>query len=149
MKITLRGATEVFKNHLEDDQEDVTDLATLKEIASKNDQLQTLYDAEISAFSQYCHDGSDMANEVIGALDHGGWVSLVFDTADEKLYVETTYDSSRDLTDEEIQFLVRETLGQWSDGAGGAAMDDFSEFIEPYYVELSEFEEENVQVKIH
>jgi hypothetical protein len=146
MKIVLRGSTRVVKNHLENDEEDVSSADVLKMIASKNDELQSLFNDE-AAFSQYLHDGSEQADSIVGRLIPGGWVSLVFDDSDGRLYVETGYEAKGDLAPDEIEFLVRETLGQWSDGAGGSAMDDFSEFIDPYYVELDEYRPENVVVR--
>lgn len=147
MKIVLRASTHVVKNHLEDDQEDVNSPDIFRMIASKNNELEALYDDD-SAFSQYCHDGSDLADAILKRIKPGGWVRLVYDETLQNLFVETAYESTDDLSDDEIQFLVRETLGQWSDGAGGSAMDDFSGYIEPYYVELDEINPENVTVTI-
>lgn len=147
MKIVLRGSTRVVKNHLEEDEEDVTSPDVFRMIASKNSELESLYD-EDSAFSQYCHDGSAFADALLKRIKPGGWVRLIYDDTEKKLFVETEYESMDDLSEEEIKFLVRETLGQWSDGAGGSAMDRFCDFIDPYYTELDEFEPENVVVII-
>ena len=147
MKLILRGSTSVVKNHLEDDEEEVDDPAVFADIAGKNDQLQELYDEEF-AFTQFCDDGTEFSQSVRDRVKTGGWVSLVYDPDQKKLFVETTYESEEPLTEDEILFLVRETVGQWSDGGGGAAMDNFSESIEPYYVELDEFEPENVKVTV-
>lgn len=145
MKIVLRGSTRVVKNHLEEDEEEISSPAVLAMVASKKDELASLYN-EDAAFSQYCHDGSELANALASRLKLGGWVELIFDADAEKLFVETCYESTDALSAEEIQFLVVQTIGQWSDGSGGSAMDDFCEFIEPYYVELDEFDPTCVSV---
>lgn len=147
MKIVLRGSTRVVKNHLEDDEEEITSPSVLQMIASKQAELEGLCDDD-SAFSQYCHDGSPMADSLLKRIKLGGWVRLIYDQSAGKLFVETEYESVDDLSQEEIQYLVNETLGQWSDGVGSSAMDNFAEFIEPYYVELDEFEPENVAVTV-
>lgn len=147
MKLILRGKTQVVKNHLEDDQEDVTSPEILKMLASKDPELQSLYN-EDAAFSQYLHDGTDFAEQLIARVEFGGWVRLIYDDAQQKLFVETEYDVDGQLNEEEIEFLVNATVGQWSDGAGGSAMDDFSEFINPYYVEIDEFDPTDVQVTV-
>lgn len=145
MKMILRGSTRVFKNHLEADQEEITSPEILRMLASKNSELAALYDEE-SAFSQYCHDGSAFAAALLNRITPGGWVSLIYDEAAAQLLVETEYESSDDLSEEEITFLVRETLGQWSDGAGCNAMDRFSDSIHPYYVELNASDPEQVVI---
>lgn len=147
MKLILRGSTSVVKNHLEDDEEEVNDVAVFADIASRNEELQSLYDEEY-AFINYCDDGTEFSQSIRDRVKTGGWVSLVFDPEQKKLFVETTYESEASLSDDEIQFLVRETMGQWSDGGGSAAMDSFSDSIEPYYVELDEFDPDNVKVTV-
>ncbi len=94
MKIVLRGSTRVVKNHLEDDEEDVSAPDVLEMIAGKDKDLQSLYN-EDSAFSQYLHDGSELANTIAAALTVGGWVRLVYDREQQKLFVETEYEASR------------------------------------------------------
>ncbi|MEZ4731209.1 MAG: hypothetical protein R3E79_29170 [Caldilineaceae bacterium] len=54
MKLVLRGFTRVIKNHLEDDEEDVSSPDIFRMIAAKNKELESLYDEEF-AFSQYSH----------------------------------------------------------------------------------------------
>jgi hypothetical protein len=109
--------------------------------------IKALYD-DAGAFTQYLHDGSEFATELLERIKFGGWVRLVYDEATEKLFVETEYECEGKLTEKEIAFLVEATVGQWSDGAGGAAMDQFSECIEPYYVEIDEYDPKNVAVTI-
>ena len=147
MKLILRGKTQVVKNHLEDDEEDVTSPEILKMLASKDAELQSLYD-EDAAFSQYLHDGSEFADRIMARVKLGGWVRLIYDETQQKLFVETEYEAERVLSEEEINYLVKATVGQWSDGSGGAAMDDFSEIIDPYYVEIDEFDPADVIVTV-
>ena len=147
MKLILRGKTQVVKNHLEDDEEDVTSPEILKMLASKDAELQSLYD-EDAAFSQYVHDGSEFADSFMARVKLGGWVRLIYDEAQQELFVETEYEAEGVLSEEEIKYLVKATVGQWSDGSGGAAMDNFSEIIDPYYVEIYEFDPADVKVTV-
>ena len=124
MRIVLRGTTEVVKNHLEDDEEQVTSPDILQMLALRSAELESMYDNH-GAFSQYCDDGSEFATTLLKRIKFGGWVRLVYDELSQKLFVETEYESNEALTEAEIQFLAKETVGQWSDGAGAAAMDIF------------------------
>ena len=135
MKFLIRGRTNVVKNHLEDDEEDVSDPKVLRDIASKNKILAGLVEPEM-LFGEYVDDGSEMGKSVSDAITGGGWVSLSFDEPSGHLLVSTEYELGRKLNATELQFLTKETLGQWSDGGGGGAMDEFSEHIEPYYVDV-------------
>ena len=147
MKLILRGKTLVVKNHLEDDEEDVTSPEILKMLASKDAELQSLYN-EDAAFSQYFYNGTEFADSLMARVKPGGWLRLIYDETQQKLFVETEYEAEGALSEEEIKFLVKATVGQWSDGSGGAAMDDFSEFIDPYYVEIYEFDPADVKVTV-
>jgi uncharacterized protein len=48
----------------------------------------------------------------------GGVIRLIFDAAAKQLRVVTEYQTARRLTDAELEKLVQETTGQWSDGIG-------------------------------
>ena len=147
MKLILRGKTQVLKNHLEDDEEEITSPDVLRMLATKDAELQSMYD-EDGAFSQYIHDGSEFADTLMARIKFGGWVRLIYDDAEQKLFVETEYEAEGQLNEEEINFLVEGTVGQWSDGSGAAAMDNFSEVIDPYYVEIDEYDAADVKVTV-
>jgi hypothetical protein len=67
--------------------------------------------------ADYIGDGrGEEAYAAIGLT--GGFIELRFDTSDHRLWVLTEYETPRELTDDEIKFLVEHTRGQWSDGMG-------------------------------
>lgn len=72
----------------------------------------------------------------------GGLVELAYHEADSKLQVLTTYHASRKLKKWEIQLLLDDTTGQWSDGIGEGEFQHAEELgIE---VDLSPFESEPI-----
>lgn len=138
MKVVICGRTNVVRNHLEDDEQDVTDPEILKMIASKNDVLADLSEPDL-LFPEFINDGTELGETVSQAVGGGGWVSLGYEAGSGHLLVTTEYDLKRPLNKQELEYLVKDTVGQWSDGGGGAAMDDFAEHIEPYYVDVYPF----------
>ena len=143
MKLKLQGPTEVVENHLEDDEEEVTSPDVLRMIASRTDELTAIYTDQL-AFTHFLSDGSSTADAVLPSLKTGGWIRLVVNDAGDALLVETELESDRALNQDEIDFLVRRTIAQWTDGAGAGALDSFSEAIEPYYVEVGSLEIDDV-----
>jgi len=59
----------------------------------------------------------DLDDVVIG----GGRLRFVYDRAGNALRITTCYDVTRDLTDDERERLVEETVAQWSDGMGSGS----------------------------
>ena len=141
MKIKIAGRTSVVKNHLEDDEEPIQDLNVLREITSKNQLLIDSQEPDL-LFQNFFEDGTDVSTQVVDAIASGGWVSLELDTRANQINVVTEYETKRDLSQDEIDFLVSRTVAQWSDGGGGATLDHFSDEIEPYYVDPYPFLED-------
>jgi hypothetical protein len=135
MKICFRGRTSVTINHLEEDETEVSDVAVLRAIAAKSHFVEAAYDPN-EAFTRFIHDGSPFATQLLKVIEPGGWIRFVFDEETQRLLVETEYKTQRPLTAQELAYLTEETVGQWSDGAGGYLADTFSENIDPYYVDI-------------
>lgn len=135
MRIIFQGRTSILKNHLEDDETEISDQALFREIAGKSHFIENTYNPR-EAFTQYIHDGSPFATELLKVIEPGGWIRFVYDEETQGLLVETEYKTSRPFTTQELAYLMKETVGQWSDGAGGYLADTFSEHIDPYYVDI-------------
>ncbi len=101
MKIIVSGAAAAFV--LDTDQE-VTDPQRLRKL----DGL--LYSKDL------CSRYFDRPLEEIGV--QGGAIRLVYDSREQQLRVVTEYHSPRGLKSGELTQLVKETVGQWSDGIG-------------------------------
>lgn len=133
MKLRIIGRTGVVKNHLEDDEQEVFDIEIYKTILSKNQVLVDAQDPDM-LFQNFMDDGTENAQSVVNAITSGGWVSLELDENTNYLNIVTEYETNRELTKNEIEFVVSETVAQWSDG-GGSALDHFSDEIAPFYVD--------------
>ena len=101
MKIVISGAAEAYDRETE---ELVVDSRRLS-------QLDGLTYAEES-----CGEYLSEALYDIGIV--GGKIQLAYRASDSRLRVLTTYHAPRKLTNSEIQLLIEETIGQWSDGVG-------------------------------
>lgn len=137
IRFTRRVA--VVKNHLEENEETTKDPKVLKKIHSKRRFLKRSYSPD-RAFTNFIEDPSELASTLVKVLKPGGWIDLHFDEQQGVLFGVTEYRSERKLKARELSYLAEYTLAQWSDGGGAAAMDQFSEEIEPYYVDLCPFE---------
>ncbi|MDQ8209743.1 hypothetical protein QEH52_19650 [Coraliomargarita sp. SDUM461003] len=62
--------------------------------------------------------GSDAENTLEEKLYRSGNMYFHFQPGENYLRVESIFDLKEELTKEEIQLLVENTLGQWSDGMG-------------------------------
>ena len=135
MRICFRGRTSVVKNHLEDNETEISDVEVFRDIAGKSHLIENAYHPK-EAFTQYIHDGTPFATELLKVIEPGGWIRFVFDEETQRLLVETEYKTRRPLAAQELEYLTKETVGQWSDGGGGYLADIFSENIDPYYVDI-------------
>lgn len=101
MKIVILGAAEAFDRETE---EVIVDSRRLSEL----DGLTYTEDS--------CGEYLDESLYEIGII--GGQIELAYQATDSKLQVLTTYHAPRKLKKTELQLLIDETAGQWSDGIG-------------------------------
>jgi uncharacterized protein len=86
------------------------------------------------------YDEDVCSNYFYGALDEigieGGALRIAYDSRSKRLRVVTEYRSPRELKKSELQALLKETQGQWSDGIGegcfGYYFDESGVSIDPY-----------------
>ena len=104
--ITISGPVEVTDDATE---EVIKDPDRLKQFGGLSSGRETC--------SKYHH------GKVLDLDLKGGAVTLVFDAAKKKLRVVSEFTSARKLTAKELELLVDDTSGQWSDGIGEGCFD--------------------------
>jgi hypothetical protein len=70
---------------------------------------------------QYATDhlgGTEPEDALAVALERSGQLRFVYEEGEERMRAVSAYRAKRRLTDAELALLVRDTLGQWSDGMG-------------------------------
>ncbi|MGC4044348.1 MAG: hypothetical protein QM758_11170 [Armatimonas sp.] len=65
----------------------------------------------------------DIDISLTGAGVQGGTLVFVYDKKSKELRVVSEYQCPRLLTDDELELLVQETVGAWSDGAGAGGFE--------------------------
>lgn len=87
------------------------------EMVSKTETLAALHGLASDESCLEYLDLGDLAEVIIG----GGRLRFVYSPEEQALRITTAYDVLRDLTPEERNLLIEETVGQWSDGAGSGS----------------------------
>ena len=106
MKVRIAGTVKVLD---EESYEYVDNVRTLRRLGG--------FKCTEEEAADYIGDGAGEETYLAIGLT-GGFIKLHFDSEEQLLWVVTEYDSPRELTDDEVQFVVRHTQGQWSDGMG-------------------------------
>ena len=70
------------------------------------------------SFIEYLWCDDKIIEAALKEVVTGGILSFDFDSSKCLLFAETTYESSRELTEPELEALKEYTSGQWSDGIG-------------------------------
>jgi len=104
IRVAIHGFAAVFT---EDEQ--VTDPVILSRLNG------LAYDEEV--FTDYL-GGSPEEEALAAALERSGTLAFSYAEGDDLLGVVTEYRAKRQLTEAEVQLLVKYTMGQWSDGIG-------------------------------
>ncbi len=105
-KITISGVAEAFTK--DPSGEPTTDPAILQSLHGLVSDDHTL-------------DFLDLPDELADVVTAGGRIRFYFDETTKRLRVSSAYDVTRDLTDKERKHLIKETVVQWSDGAGSGS----------------------------
>lgn len=111
MKIVISGSAQAL------------DRAT-GEVISDSRRLSQLHGKSYS--SDVC--GNYLADSLYDIGVSGGMIELSYETTRPRLRVLTTYRAPRKLNEDELQTLIAETTGQWSDGIGEGGFQHADEF---------------------
>ena len=95
-------------------------------------------------FSEYFGEDEESLKGVVTS----GYMSFEYDKKENKLYTITEYQSTRELTEEELEILKEYTTGQWSDGIGEGFEQQPCKYVDTPYREYDKddddgFEDDN------
>jgi hypothetical protein len=104
--IVVQGLAAVYR-----DDERVTDPQVLASL------VPLVFDDDDAVFTDYL-GGTPLQDELRSALERSGVLRFTHAPGADLLTVTVEFRSRRDLSDAELHELVKDTLGQWSDGIG-------------------------------